>query len=109
MSEATSDLYYCCRACAKGKKAMAKQNLSVTLPAKTRSLVDREAKRGKRSRSAVINDALQLYFRLRQIGFEQPTEKERAIIAEGKLAYERGEFVSLYEWRHAVGLGAGPQ
>jgi metal-responsive CopG/Arc/MetJ family transcriptional regulator len=45
--------------------AMAKENLSVTLPSKLRSLVEKEAKRGKRSRSAIVSDALQLYFRLR--------------------------------------------
>jgi metal-responsive CopG/Arc/MetJ family transcriptional regulator len=83
---------------------MAKQNLSVSLPSKLRSLVDREARRGRRSRSAVVNDALQLYFRLRQIETERPTDEERALIAEGKLAYTQGEFVGLEEWRHAVGL-----
>jgi metal-responsive CopG/Arc/MetJ family transcriptional regulator len=84
---------------------MAKENLSVSLPPKIRSLVDREAKKGKRSRSAVVSDALQLYFRLRQIGEEQPTDDERAAIIEGKRAYERGEMVSIDEWRHAMGLG----
>ena len=85
---------------------MPKENLSVSLPPKLRSLVDREARRGKRSRSAVVSDALQLYFQLRQIGRKQPTNEERALIAEGKLAYEQGEFVPLDEWRHAVGLGS---
>jgi predicted transcriptional regulator len=84
---------------------MAKENLSVTLPTKIRSLVEIEAKRDKRSRSAIVSDALELYFRLRQIRIEKPTDEERATIAEGKLAYEQGEFVPLDEWRHAVGLG----
>jgi metal-responsive CopG/Arc/MetJ family transcriptional regulator len=84
---------------------MAKENLSVSLSPKLRSLVDREAKRGKRSRSAVVNDALRLYFRLRQIGEEQPTDDERAAVIKGKRAFERGEVVTLDEWRHAVGLG----
>lgn len=84
---------------------MPKENLSITLPSKIRSLVDREAKRGKRSRSAVVSDALQLYFRLRQIGWEEPTDDEREAIAEGKRAYERGDFTTLDEWRDAMGLG----
>jgi predicted transcriptional regulator len=84
---------------------MAKENLSVSLPPKIRSLVDREAKRGKRSRSAVVSDALHLYFNLRQIGEEQPSAEERAAIAEGKRAYARGDVVTLDEWRHAMGLG----
>jgi predicted transcriptional regulator len=83
---------------------MPKENLSVILPPKIRSLVEKEAKRGKRSRSAIVRDALQLYFRLRQIGDEEPTDDEEAAILEGKRAYERGEFVPLDEWRHAVGL-----
>ena len=84
---------------------MPKENLSVQLPAKIRSLVDKEAKRGRRSRSAVVSDALQLYFRLRQIGEERPSEEECAAIAEGRRAYQRGEVVTLEEWRHAMGLG----
>jgi predicted transcriptional regulator len=84
---------------------MRKDNLSVSLPPKIRSLVEKEAKRAKRSRSAIVSDALQLYFRLRQIGIEEPTDEERAAIIEGKRAYERGEFVPLDEWRHVVGLG----
>jgi len=84
---------------------MSKENLSVSLPPKIRSQVEREAKRGKRSRSAVIRDALQVYFKLRRIGVEQPTTDERAAITEGRRAYQRGEFIPLDEWRHAVGLG----
>jgi metal-responsive CopG/Arc/MetJ family transcriptional regulator len=84
---------------------MAKENLSVSLPPKIRSLVDREAKRGKRSRSAIVSDALQLYFRLRQIGEEEPTVDERTAIIEGKDAYESGDTIALDEWRHAMGLG----
>jgi hypothetical protein len=39
----------------------------------------------------MVSDALQLYFRLRHIGTERPTDEERALIAEGKLACEEGE------------------
>jgi predicted transcriptional regulator len=84
---------------------MSKQNLSVLLPPKIKSLIEKEAKRAKRSRSAIVSDALQLYFRLRQIGFEEPSEEERTAILEGKRAYERGEIISLDEWRDAMGLG----
>ena len=84
---------------------MSKDNLSISLPPKIRSLVEKEAKRAKRSRSAIVSDALQLYFRLRQIGVEEPTDEERAAIVEGKRAYGQGESVPLDEWRHAVGLG----
>lgn len=83
---------------------MSKENLSVSLPPKIRSLIEREAKRGKRSRSAVVRDALQVYFRLRGIGGEAPTANERAAIAAGKRAYRRGEIVPLDEWQHALGL-----
>ena len=41
---------------------MTKENLSVSLPPKTRSMVEKEAKRGKRSRSAVVREALHVYF-----------------------------------------------
>jgi len=84
---------------------MAKENLSVSLPSKIRLLVDREAKRGKRSRSAVVSDALQLYFRLRRIGDDAPSADERAAISEGRRAHRQGEAMTLNEWRHAVELG----
>lgn len=35
---------------------------------------------------------------------EEPEPGELAAIAEGQLAYERGEFVSLDQWRHDMGL-----
>jgi Arc/MetJ-type ribon-helix-helix transcriptional regulator len=84
---------------------MPKENVSVSLPPKMRSRLEKEARRGKRSRSAVVRDALQLYFRLREIGHEQPTADERAAIEEARGAYGRGEVAALDDWRHAVGLG----
>ena len=84
---------------------MTKENLSVSLPANIRSQIEKEARRGKRSRSAVVRDALQLYFRLRLIGEEEPSHSDRAAVAEGRKAYQQGEFVPLDEWRHAMGLG----
>jgi len=84
---------------------MAKENLSVSLPPKIRSLVDKEAKRGKRSRSAVVREALQVYFRLRQIGAEDPTAPDRRAIAEARRAYREGDFISHEAWQQAVGLG----
>ena len=32
-----------------------------------------------------------------------PTREERAAIAEGRKEYERGEFITLDQWRHDVG------
>jgi predicted transcriptional regulator len=84
---------------------MRKGSLSVSLPPKMRSLIENEAKAARRSRSAIVSDAVQLYFQLRRIGTDVPTDEERSAITEGKRAYEQGEFVSLDEWRHAVGLG----
>jgi Arc/MetJ-type ribon-helix-helix transcriptional regulator len=82
-----------------------KQNLSISLPSKVRSQVDRAAKRGKRSRSEVVRDALQLYFKLHGIAGEEPTADERKALAAGERAYERGDFISFDEWQNAVGLG----
>ncbi len=83
---------------------MPSENLSISLPRKIRSLIEREAKRRKRSRSAVVRDALQTYFRLRQIKDEAPTGRDLTAIVEGKRAYRRGDYMQLDEWRHAVGL-----
>ena len=35
---------------------------------------------------------------------EEPERGDLVAIAEGQLAYERGEFVSLNKWRHDMGL-----
>jgi hypothetical protein len=75
------------------------------MPPRIRSLVDQEAKRAKRSRSAVVNDALRLYFRLRQIGEEKPNLEERAAIVKGERARARGDVITLDGWRHAMGFG----
>lgn len=83
---------------------MANENLSVLLPPKMRAQVEKEARRAKRSRSAVVRDALQLYFRLRQIGIEEATDGDRSAIAEGRQAYAAGDVIPLSEWRHAVGI-----
>ncbi len=84
---------------------MPKENLSVSLPLKMRSLIEKEAKRRNRSRSAVVREALQTYFRSRTIKEEEPSEEDRAAIARGKRAYHRGDYVRLDKWRHAMGLG----
>ena len=84
---------------------MPKANVSISLPRKMRSLVDKEAKRRNGSRSTVIRDALQTYFRLRQIKIEEPSDRDRTAILKGKRAYHRGDYMRLAEWRHAVGLG----
>ena len=33
-----------------------------------------------------------------------PTPEERAAIAEGRAEYARGDFVTLDQWRHEMGL-----
>ncbi len=35
---------------------------------------------------------------------EEPEPADVAAIAEGQRAYERGEFISLDQWRHDMGL-----
>jgi len=83
---------------------MPRGNLSISLPSRMRSLVEREAKRGKRSRSAVVREALQIYFRLRRIGVEEATTPERGAAASGRRAYKQDEFISLEAWQRAVGF-----
>jgi predicted transcriptional regulator len=35
---------------------------------------------------------------------EEPEPADLTAIAEGRRAYERGEFISLEQWRHDMGL-----
>jgi hypothetical protein len=37
---------------------------------------------------------------------EFPTAEERVAIARGRREYDRGEFVSLDQWRHDMGLSS---
>ncbi len=84
---------------------MSRRQLLISLPPRIRSRVDQEAKRDKRSHSSVILDALELYFRLRSVGGETVTDKERLAISEGRRDYARGDVVTLKEWRRGMGLG----
>jgi len=36
---------------------------------------------------------------------EEPEQGDREAIKEGREAFDRGDFVSLKEWRHEMGLG----
>jgi metal-responsive CopG/Arc/MetJ family transcriptional regulator len=81
---------------------MPRENLSVSLSSTMRSLVEHEAKRGKRSRSAVVREALEIYFRFRRIGAEETT----STVARGRWVYKKNEFTSLGAWQNAVRLGA---
>jgi metal-responsive CopG/Arc/MetJ family transcriptional regulator len=85
---------------------MPRENLSVSLSSTMRSLVEHEAKRGKRSRSAVVREALEIYFRFRRIGSEETTSSERGTVATGRWVYKKNEFTSLGAWQNAVRLGA---
>jgi metal-responsive CopG/Arc/MetJ family transcriptional regulator len=78
---------------------MPKENLTVSLPPRMRSLVEKEAWRGKRSRSAIVRDALQLYFRLRR-------DSPRTINGARASCDRRGRryVVAFDDWRHALGL-----
>ena len=82
---------------------MTSKHLSVALPPELYAEVEAACRRERRSRAAIVRDALALYF-ARPIPVEEPTPNELEAIREGREALARGEYVSLGEWRRDVGL-----
>ncbi len=82
---------------------MSSKHLSVTLPAELYAEVEAVSERERRSRADIVRDALALYL-ARRIPVAEPTPEEREAIREGQEADERGEYVTLEEWRREMGL-----
>ena len=75
------------------------RRITVSLPEETIRAADVTAVQQGRSRSAVIEDALQWYLRVRSLPIEAPTAQEREALAAGRAQHARGEFVTLDEIR----------
>ena len=82
---------------------MTSKHLSITLPPELYAEVEAASERERRSRAEIVRDALALYL-ARSIPLEEPTPDELEAIKEGREAYERGEYVTLEEWRREMGL-----
>ena len=78
-------------------------NVSVSLPMEVAELADLVSKRDKRSRSAVIGEAIKLYIDALDI-VEKPTVKEIKAIKEGREAFKRGKYRRLDEMLHEMGI-----
>ncbi len=82
---------------------MTSKHLSVALPPELYAEVEAACRRQRRSRAAVVRDALALYF-ARRVAVEEPAPDELDAIREGREALAHGEYVSLEEWRREMGL-----
>ncbi|MSO77578.1 MAG: ribbon-helix-helix protein, CopG family [Alphaproteobacteria bacterium] len=83
------------------------KQISISLPAEMVAEVERTMKIEQRSRSELMREALRHYFALRRgrrIPLEQPTAAEEAAIARGEAALAAGEFVTLEDLQHDLGL-----
>jgi metal-responsive CopG/Arc/MetJ family transcriptional regulator len=84
---------------------MTRRQISISLPAELVDRIEAESKRRTRSRSALVREAVEWYLaRGRLIAVVEPTPEERAAIAEAETDLERGDYVTLEEWRRDVGL-----
>lgn len=82
---------------------MTSKHLTLTLPPELYAEIEAACRRERRSRAAIVREALALYF-ARRIPVEEPAPDELEAIDEGREALARGEYVSLEEWRREMGL-----
>jgi predicted transcriptional regulator len=72
---------------------------SIQLPDAVMRRVNRAAKSENRDPSDLAAEALQWYFRMRALPDEIPTQAELRAIRRGRQAFERGEYITLDEFR----------
>ncbi len=61
-------------------------------------------KRGQRSRSSIVHEAIRDYLSRRRVPVVEATPEELAELDDARREVERGEFVSLAELRDDLGL-----
>lgn len=72
--------------------------ISISLPESTVERITRAARAARRSRAAIVKDAVDLYVKSQLE--EEPTPAERAAIRRGHAAFKRGDYVTIDALRH---------
>jgi predicted transcriptional regulator len=87
---------------------MAKQEISIKLPAAVVRRVNRAARKENRNPSELTAEALQWHFLIRKIPEETPTPAELRAIRRGREAFKRGDYITLDELRREEALVRRP-
>ena len=85
---------------------MASKPISITLPSGLLAEVERASKAEHRTRSELIREALRHYLNLRRVPIEEVTAEEHAAIEEGEAEIAHGDYTTLDELKHELGLTA---
>ena len=83
---------------------MGSRTVSVTIPDELFESVEAVRRRGQRSRSSIVREAIRDYLSRRRIPVIEATPEELADLDDARREVERGEFVSLAEFRDDLGL-----
>ena len=83
---------------------MGSRTVSVTIPDELFESVEAIRRRGQRSRSSVVREAIRDYLSRRRVPVVEATPEELAELDNARREVERGEFVSLAELRDDLGL-----
>ncbi len=83
---------------------MASKTVSVTIPDELFESVEAVRRRGQRSRSSIVREAIRDYLSRRRVPVVEATPEELAELEDARREVERGEFVSLAELRDDLGL-----
>ena len=77
----------------------AARRITISLPDDVVRTANEVAARQGRSRSEVIQEALEWHLRIQALPVEEPTREERQALAEGRQQHLSGEFASFDEIR----------
>ena len=80
----------------------AAKRITISLPEHVLRVADEIVARCGRSRSELIQDALEWHLRVQDLPVEEPIAAERAALAAGRAQHTRGEFVTLDELRREL-------
>jgi predicted transcriptional regulator len=76
------------------------KEVTFVLPEDLVSAADAAAARDRRSRSEIVQAALQWYLRRQELPVEEPTPEEIEAIAAGRDEVARGDFVTFEDVKH---------
>lgn len=78
---------------------MSKMHYTLEIPSSLGRRVTNAARRERKRPAEIATEALEWYFVAKNLPEETPTQSELRAVRRGRAAYDRGEFVTLDEYR----------
>ncbi len=86
-----------------------RQTITISLPPEMAEQVEKTMRAEHRTRSELVREALRTYIAIRQFPQETPTPAELRAIRRGRVAYERGDYVTLDDLRAEEAMARRPR